>query len=187
VAASFRADSHQQDAVQLLEDSAIQLTEARMQKLDAQHKLKQKEVEALLSKRDTGRLAFSLRHRDAQLADLESRVQHLVSALRPHTRGCKIGAHVTDLTKTVQQQEVAAKRCLAYVKQTATQIASLQTQAEQHELAAQQSAELLWQEDQQLMQLLQQKDQQLMQLQQKLMLSTAALQKPEETAKELLM
>ena len=37
------------------------------------------------------------------------------------------------------------------------------------------------------MQLLQQKDQQLIQLQQKLMVSTAALQKPQETANELLM
>jgi len=176
VAASFRADSHQQDAVRLLQDSASQLREARIQKLDAQHKLKQKEVEALLSKRDAGRLAYLLRNNDAHVADLESRVQRLVSALRPYTRCCKIGARVTDLTKTLRQQEVAAKRSLTYVKQTATQVARLQTQAQQHELAAQQSAELL-----------RQKDQQLMQVQQKLMVSTAALQKLEETAKELLM
>ncbi len=37
------------------------------------------------------------------------------------------------------------------------------------------------------MQLLQQKDQQLTQLQQKLMVSTAALQRPEEPVKEMLM
>ena len=169
VAASFRADSNQQDAVQLLEDSAIQLREARIQKLDAQHKLKQKEVEALLSKRDAGKLAYLLRNRDAQVADLQSRVQRLVSALRPYTRCCKTGTRIIDLTRTLQQQEIAAKRSLAYVKQTATQFASLQTQA-------QQSTELL-----------RQNDQQLMQLQQKLMVSTAALQKLEETAKELLM
>jgi len=47
------------------------------------------------------------------------------------------------LTRTLQQQEVAATRSLAYVKQTAAQVASLQTQAQQHELTAQQSAELL--------------------------------------------
>lgn len=82
LAASFRADSNQQDAVQILEDSASQLTDTRIQKLDAQHKLKQKEVEALLSKRDAGRLALSLRHSDAQLASLESHVQRLVSAAR---------------------------------------------------------------------------------------------------------
>ncbi len=80
--AGFRADSHQQHAVQLVQHSAIQLREACIQKLDARHKLKQKEIEALLSKRDAGHLVLSLRHRDAQLASLESRVQCLVSAAR---------------------------------------------------------------------------------------------------------
>ncbi len=82
MAASFRADSDQQEAVQMFKDSASQLQEARLQKLDAQHKLKLKEIEALLSKRDAGRLALSLRHRDAQLVSLESHVQRLISAAR---------------------------------------------------------------------------------------------------------
>ncbi|DBB04315.1 TPA: hypothetical protein ACH3X1_012807 [Trebouxia sp. C0004] len=136
VGASFRANLNQQGAVQLLEDSAGQLGEARIQKLDAQHKLKQKEVEALLSKRDAGRMAYLLRNRDAQVAYLERRVQRLVSALRPYTCCCKKGACITGLTRTLRRQEVAAKRSLAYVKQTATKVASLQTQAQQHELAA---------------------------------------------------
>ncbi|KAL0018885.1 hypothetical protein WJX77_002160 [Trebouxia sp. C0004] len=110
VGASFRANLNQQGAVQLLEDSAGQLGEARIQKLDAQHKLKQKEVEALLSKRDAGRMAYLLRNRDAQVAYLERRVQRLVSALRPYTCCCKKGACITGCPQdSIERQKAAAK------------------------------------------------------------------------------